>query len=280
MSQKKLKQKVKEAKVITSGYLEKMQGGTYKTAMEVSIMSPFGPNLLKAKLPDKILEHMLSVTDGITDDKDKVNWGHALAGQVEDEPVITNERLQTEGLYDWFNNLVRYYAEEHVRLNRCVMKMKEPTLETNLTSMWIVNQKENEYNPVHHHTNATVSAVMYLKIPEYKPRNLPYKQKSDGQIEFIYQATGEEHATLAKGCYLTSPEPGDIYMFPSYLLHTVYPFLGEGERRSVSFNAIHHWYDKDMLVKEQLAQAHEEKETLKSELDELKEQVAQLAKVK
>ena len=69
-------------------------------------------------------------------------------------------------------------------------------------------------------------------------------------------------------------------MFPSYLLHTVYPFIGEGERRSVSFNAVHHWYDKDMLHKEQLAKAHEEKETLKSELDELKEQVAQIAKVK
>ena len=35
-----------------------------------------------------------------------------------------------------------------------------------------------------------------------------------------------------------------------------------------------------MVHKEQLAKAHEEKETLKSELDELKEQVAQLAKAK
>ena len=69
-------------------------------------------------------------------------------------------------------------------------------------------------------------------------------------------------------------------MFPSYLLHTVYPFLGEGERRSVSFNAIHHWYDKDMLVKEQLAQAKEREDSLKGELDELKEQVAKLAKEK
>ena len=91
MSQKKLKQKIEEAKVVTSDYLKKVQGGTYKTDMEVSIMSPFGPSMMKAKLPDEILEHMLSVTDIVTDDKDKVNWGHALAGQVEDEPVITNE---------------------------------------------------------------------------------------------------------------------------------------------------------------------------------------------
>ena len=31
---------------------------------------------------------------------------------------------------------------------------------------------------------------------------------------------------------------GDFYMFPSYMMHTVYPFSGtEEERRSVSFNA-------------------------------------------
>ena len=36
-----------------------------------------------------------------------------------------------------------------------------------------------------------------------------------------------------------SPISGLLVMFPSYLLHTVYPFIGEGERRSVSLNARH-----------------------------------------
>ena len=65
-------------------------------------------------------------------------------------------------------------------------------------------------------------------------------------------------------------------MFPSYLLHTVYPFLGDGERRSVSFNAIHWFVDKEL----QKEQVKEENQNLKSELAELKEQVAQLAKAK
>ncbi|MDC1127401.1 putative 2OG-Fe(II) oxygenase, partial [Candidatus Pelagibacter sp.] len=34
------------------------------------------------------------------------------------------------------------------------------------------------------------------------------------------------------------PEVGDFYFFPSYLMHTVYPFKGNNEeRRSISFNA-------------------------------------------
>jgi len=32
---------------------------------------------------------------------------------------------------------------------------------------------------------------------------------------------------------------GDFYLFPNFLMHTVYPFQNKGgERRSVSFNAL------------------------------------------
>ena len=34
-----------------------------------------------------------------------------------------------------------------------------------------------------------------------------------------------------------TPEVGDFYFFPNYLMHTVYPFKGTNEeRRSISFN--------------------------------------------
>jgi hypothetical protein len=32
------------------------------------------------------------------------------------------------------------------------------------------------------------------------------------------------------------PIVGDIFIFPAHLFHTVYPFFGEGERRSFSAN--------------------------------------------
>ncbi|HIA71042.1 TPA: hypothetical protein EYN98_34355 [Candidatus Poribacteria bacterium] len=32
------------------------------------------------------------------------------------------------------------------------------------------------------------------------------------------------------------PVVGDIYLFPNWLEHMVYPFEGKGERRSVAFN--------------------------------------------
>jgi hypothetical protein len=33
------------------------------------------------------------------------------------------------------------------------------------------------------------------------------------------------------------PKIGDFYLFPNYMMHTVYPFYGNEERRSISFNA-------------------------------------------
>ena len=34
-----------------------------------------------------------------------------------------------------------------------------------------------------------------------------------------------------------TPEIGKIFLFPNYIMHSVNPFYGKGERRSLSFNA-------------------------------------------
>ena len=41
---------------------------------------------------------------------------------------------------------------------------------------------------------------------------------------------------LQAGQFLIKPQVGQLLMFPSNLLHTVYPFIGDGERRSIAFN--------------------------------------------
>ena len=46
-----------------------------------------------------------------------------------------------------------------------------------------------------------------------------------------------------------TPTPGLMLMFPSYLGHTVYPFIGEGERRCVAFNATYRIVEPDSEYK-------------------------------
>ena len=41
---------------------------------------------------------------------------------------------------------------------------------------------------------------------------------------------------LNKSIYNHTPKVGDLILFPNYLMHTAYPFVVDGERRSFSFN--------------------------------------------
>ena len=53
-----------------------------------------------------------------------------------------------------------------------------------------------------------------------------------------------------------------MYMFPSTLLHAVYPFLGEGERVSVSYNIIHSVHNNnDMPIVDYSYLGHEDSQT-------------------
>ena len=43
---------------------------------------------------------------------------------------------------------------------------------------------------------------------------------------------------MSPSTYNIIPEVGDFYIFPNYLMHTVFPFKNsKEERRSISFNA-------------------------------------------
>ena len=124
------------------------------------------------------------------------------------------------------------------------------TFESMINSAWIVSQYENEYNPLHNHTGCDISAVIYLKVPDVKGRrNLDSKQgkaENDGDISFIHSSVGQRNFDIfEKGLMTIQPTSGLLVMFPSYLMHTVYPFIGEGERRCLPFNAVYRILDKD-----------------------------------
>ena len=95
---------------------------------------------------------------------------------------------------------------------------------------------------MHNHTGCELSGVIYIKTPDVKGRrNIESKKgkmDSDGDISFVYNtASQRNHDIFEKGLVQVTPTPGLMLMFPSYLVHTVYPFIGEGERRCIAFNA-------------------------------------------
>ena len=81
-----------------------------------------------------------------------------------------------------------------------------------------------------HYHSGHVSGVGYLKVPNFFVNKKG--PKTNGTIDFI----NGNRMFLNNSIFNHNPKVGDVILFPNYLMHTAYPFLAEGERRSFSFN--------------------------------------------
>ena len=208
-----------------------------------------GARIGKIIMPSEIVSDLISITDkSINSNED---FGYALAGQIKNEKVLTKKDLGP--IWTWLEDEVSLYIKKilidiDTRFRNKLASSENLEIDASIESMWTVSQIENEYNPVHYHTeiksfedispNCQVSSVMYLKTPNKSSRKIKNKKSDpDGAIEFISQGFGAELQSLSIGSRRFKPVVGHLYIFPSWLLHTVYPFVGKGERRSISFNS-------------------------------------------
>jgi len=74
-----------------------------------------------------------------------------------------------------------------------------------------------------------ISGVYYVEVPE--------KPKPQGCIEFLspHPVSNHHGVTLTRRLY---PKAGDLFLFPPYYIHYVYPFQGPGERAIIAFDVI------------------------------------------
>ena len=196
---------------------------------KVEVINPFGPSIARVKMPNDLIESLNNYVDEIISNEEKIeklNHGNNLAGSVtqefklEEKFIISSgyQKFLSESVFDWLK--VSGYKDVN---------------NFSLISSWIVRQFENEYNPIHWH-GGHVSGVGYLKIPSSYGKGFQEKEKGNcnGQIDLIHGS----RQFLSASDFLITPEVGYFYLFPHYLMHTVYPFNStEEERRSVSFNA-------------------------------------------
>ena len=198
--------------------------------MEIKLLKPFGPSILKAKIPEEILEKLNNYIDEIITDEKKsndLNMGNKLAGDVTQEFLLEKKFMTDSGWLNFLANCTREWIK--IDLEKKITKF-------NLIDSWVVRQFKDEYNPIHWH-GGHISGAGFLKIPETFGKHVQDKVNKSyfgGTLNFIHGS----RQFLSNSTFKISPEVGDIYFFPHYLMHTVYPFKGSNsERRSVSFNA-------------------------------------------
>ena len=93
---------------------------------------------------------------------------------------------------------------------------------------------------------------MHLKFPKkIAPPVKPHLTGLDGNLIFTGMGDADEWCTSpVMNC--KASDVGMLHIFPASLGHSVYPFKGEGERRSLSFNA-------DVISKKQMDAILEQK---------------------
>tara|TARA_Y100000591_G_C21690062_1_gene622638 strand:+ start:231 stop:878 length:648 start_codon:yes stop_codon:yes gene_type:complete len=203
---------------------------TDKKDEAIKVIRPFGPSIARIKMPDTLVENLNSYIDEIISNKNKIeqlNHGHKLAGNVTQELKLENDLITSSGFQKFLASSVSSWIK--LSENKDIKEFK-------LIRSWVVRQFQNEYNPVHWH-GGHVSGVGYLKVPSTYGKGFQEKEKghNNGQIDLIHGS----RQFLSASDFLITPEVGYFYLFPHYLMHTVYPFNStKEERRSVSFNAL------------------------------------------
>jgi hypothetical protein len=107
-----------------------------------------------------------------------------------------------------------------------------------LKEMWVNVLDTGGHQAMHNHANSFVSGVVYL-TPTHPSAQTVF-MKSPGGTDFLFK---NDHAGMSPSGFNAdkwispAPEPGDLILFPSYLMHAVPP--NQGKRRiTLSFNSL------------------------------------------
>jgi len=202
--------------------------------------------LMKSKVPWDVVEDINKYLDTLLQDDTRQSQAKTLVGQIRrgEQLVIDHEHPEIKEFASVVCMCSKQYIESFSqRHNQKLMQERQ----LSIYEMWSVHAYEGDYNPLHDHGVPSImglSCILYLKVPKQildTDVSSPLFDASgvqDGHLVFNYGKDSQlDYERLTPpSSILIKPRVGDMYVFPSWLQHMVYPFSGEGERRSVSAN--------------------------------------------
>ena len=156
----------------------------------------------------------------------KIEKEHSLFYQGADTSKMHHHNMLPNNVLQWIDKVMDHY------LNFNEIK----GFKKSLNSVWVNQMFQHEYNPVHVHRGTLftgLSSVMVLKLPEsfgveYSSASTPM----NGRLQIMGNSAGQ----FANMDYSPNIAERDYYIFPYDVRHCVYPFNGEGYRRTLSAN--------------------------------------------
>ena len=207
--------------------------------MNMELIPRSFPNIgvVEAKLPEDVTKDIWKAIKKARKNPD--NMKDELAGNISSSIRLDADSPQ---LAEFLNTILPEFIKSHIESYgapwRAVMKEGEGF---NLESLWVNFQKKHEFNPPHDHSGV-FSFVIWMQIPtsyaEQKKLPVCAESNADNHISnfaFSYTNTMGRVSTFAYN--MEKEAEGYMVMFPSQMLHQVFPFYeSDGERISISGN--------------------------------------------
>jgi len=152
--------------------------------------------------------------------KDRGRIASNFAG-YQSSDILSGECEQIDKLVEYVNN----------EIEQCTKQVGLPILE--IQNLWLNINPPGSYNHLHDHAGSVLSGVYYVEAND-KQGNIQF-ERSDGAEYFL-------PANIEKVTYFTSTratyagKTQALYIFPSWLKHSVQGNQSANDRISISFN--------------------------------------------
>ena len=196
--------------------------------------TPFGPIIGYKKISDKLVRACNKECDANVGN----DYSDNLVGKVTQE-ISMSKSLISEVFKEAYDMLFEYSVGSASRARLQKVNLPEGVaLDICARSGWFVRSFAGDYNPVHVHTDCSMTSIGFLKVSKSLEKefeeDLKDHHSSNGLTQLFY---GDSyHSAQVANSFWLKPTPGDFWVFPASLMHTAYPFRSKGERRSFSVN--------------------------------------------
>jgi len=217
---------------------------------EVTVHNMPSVFVMETEMPLSMVSDINDYLDEYKETEDKKSLADTLVGQITqgEQLLLDNSDKRIKEYSDFICSLgadyINFFSQNTgTQLNHPKAVAVDET--------WSVHSYAGDYNPIHDHGTKTVMGISttgWTKVPQ----QILEQPTAGSQNYSLYQASGDCDGYIAfqygrnelmnterlrpPQSFVIKPEVGKLLVFPSWLQHMVYPFKGEGERRTIASN--------------------------------------------
>jgi hypothetical protein len=217
---------------------------------EVTVHNMPSVFVMETEMPLSMVTDINDYLDEYKETEDKKSLADTLVGQITqgEQLLLDNGDKRIKEYTDFICSLgadyINFFSQNTgTQLNHPKAVAVDET--------WSVHSYAGDYNPIHDHGTKTIMGISttgWTKVPQ----QILEQPTAGSQNYSLYQASGDCDGYIAfqygrnelmnterlrpPQSFVIKPEVGKLLVFPSWLQHMVYPFKGEGERRTIASN--------------------------------------------